>query len=48
MIIFFLFRRHFFALTEWLDEKKNIAMEKKAERKLQQIRDLVKLKEKLN
>ena len=48
IIIFFLFKKHFSGLAEWMDGKKSIVMEKRAEKRLCQIRELAKLKEKLN
>jgi len=48
IMIFFLFGKHFSGLAEWMDGKKNMAMEKRAKRRLGQIRELAILKEKLN
>ncbi len=48
LIIFFLFRKHFSGLADWMDGKKDILMEKKAEKRLDQVRELARLKEKLN
>ncbi len=47
-IVFFLFRKHFSGLAEWLEGKKDVAIERKAERRLDEIRELAKLKERLN
>ncbi len=47
-MIFLLFKRHFSGLAEWMESKKDIAIERKAEKKLDEIRELAKLKERLN
>jgi len=48
LIIFLLFRGQFEAFSSWIDERKEIANERKAKKKLEEIRELAILREKLN